>query len=861
MTSPRTNADNSKWGEHLADENARSLTLVGERRSGLSSMADELLRAAFDPLGAHAPIVIRLDAQGLPAPQDDGDAARRATSRRCVEVLILLAGYLLASESNGGDAEEPEDKLVRLLVALQRGARPPLLIIDHFECLMSRLDTATWELLRGLVEQRKLQMLLLSRFLIREVDPLTGSRLFGVVPNFVVLGPLPASERQFLARTELLQNGVVPSDEVAAYLAQLGGGWRWLTAELGRLVARHASRQPVVTRETVDQAIAADRVRVREYLRSIAEWLEPERESDAILAMEMEREAGAIFELLFAPNGLITPLDNHVKRLQRLGHVENIDGVFRFSSPLMRSLALVRWRELRAARVPVDASYSRWWEFDEALRHWIRASVPATDIDGLVVGAGYADAVSAHRVARVWWGPAAGGDPLDELTAEMLIAVLRQAGFAADWLAHQGDRLELVSSARATMLHSKWNAPWSANRRLQEEDRLRALVAELPQTHHLVVSGRRVVRWLHISDLHLGRNSKPGEDYVLRSFLKTLKEDIQRDPEQRLGPSPDLVFFTGDLAHAGKTEEYVRAVPLLDELLKILGLERRHLFLVPGNHDVHRPDTRYLKRDFQNDEEIQQALQDERWHRLYRERLNAFDRHVETYFASVPERLRRTAHGFPQPQRMEVRGVKLLIHLLDPLLCGGLDDDQGKLLLGLIARRAEFADVSLLISAWPSCITRPIGCASRISCASTTWSEPTWTCFSAATSIAASFVGRSALSAIYASCALGRSSRGSPTRIPRSSPSSMGPPVSFRYFQSSMPKTATGGCGITGTAIIQRTRTAQCSCGGDDRDETSEPSNPSSPGTIKRSRACRCATPSPTSRWSSTPASATTRGR
>jgi predicted MPP superfamily phosphohydrolase len=185
---------------------------------------------------------------------------------------------------------------------------------------------------------------------------------------------------------------------------------------------------------------------------------------------------------------------------------------------------------------------------------------------------------------------------------------------------------------------------------------------------------------------------KAGEDFVLRSFLNELRRDAGRNPDARLGPRPDLVFFTGDLANQGRSEEYARAAPLLDELLGILSLGRRQLFLVPGNHDVYRPYTKYLQRDYQNDDSIHEVIRDKRWQRLYRERLGGFDEFVRSYFAEVPERLEVTELGFPAPQVVEVAGNSLLIHLLDPLLGSAGDDDKGKLLLGLIARRAEFVD-------------------------------------------------------------------------------------------------------------------------------------------------------------------------
>ena len=53
---------------------------------------------------------------------------------------------------------------------------------------------------------------------------------------------------------------------------------------------------------------------------------------------------------------------------------------------------------------------------------------------------------------------------------------------------------------------------------------------------------------------------------------------------------PDVIFFTGDLAFSGKTEEYDLAATWLDKVLCTCGLSGRRdsIFIVPGNHDVNR---------------------------------------------------------------------------------------------------------------------------------------------------------------------------------------------------------------------------------------------------------------------------------
>ena len=72
-------------------------------------------------------------------------------------------------------------------------------------------------------------------------------------------------------------------------------------------------------------------------------------------------------------------------------------------------------------------------------------------------------------------------------------------------------------------------------------------------------------RILHISDLHVGRNT-PSEP------LAALRELIP-------GLTPEILVVTGDLAHRGRRAELERA----RELLESLGLP---FLAVPGNHDI-----------------------------------------------------------------------------------------------------------------------------------------------------------------------------------------------------------------------------------------------------------------------------------
>jgi len=101
------------------------------------------------------------------------------------------------------------------------------------------------------------------------------------------------------------------------------------------------------------------------------------------------------------------------------------------------------------------------------------------------------------------------------------------------------------------------------------------------------MSGPRPIRWLHLSDLHLGCRGADLWWQVQGELEKSV-----RTMAVRLGP-PDLLIFSGDLTFQGKREEFQGVDRLLDALLGWLREETGRpdplLVAVPGNHDLQRP--------------------------------------------------------------------------------------------------------------------------------------------------------------------------------------------------------------------------------------------------------------------------------
>jgi predicted MPP superfamily phosphohydrolase len=105
-------------------------------------------------------------------------------------------------------------------------------------------------------------------------------------------------------------------------------------------------------------------------------------------------------------------------------------------------------------------------------------------------------------------------------------------------------------------------------------------------SEEIPIHGRKsafTVTWLHLSDLHFRVSSTYDSNIVLEAMLRDVAKRIRDDHLQ-----PDFIIISGDIAFAGRPEEYALAQRFLDDLLETTGLPKKCLFLVPGNHDVDR---------------------------------------------------------------------------------------------------------------------------------------------------------------------------------------------------------------------------------------------------------------------------------
>jgi WD40 repeat protein/3',5'-cyclic AMP phosphodiesterase CpdA len=93
--------------------------------------------------------------------------------------------------------------------------------------------------------------------------------------------------------------------------------------------------------------------------------------------------------------------------------------------------------------------------------------------------------------------------------------------------------------------------------------------------------------------MQFGRNHRFGNlhlhepDARLDTLFQRLSDDLAL-LEKEVGIKPELIVISGDLAEQGKKKEFEDALEFLVRLSDRLMVSRRHVVMVPGNHDINR---------------------------------------------------------------------------------------------------------------------------------------------------------------------------------------------------------------------------------------------------------------------------------
>jgi predicted phosphodiesterase len=143
---------------------------------------------------------------------------------------------------------------------------------------------------------------------------------------------------------------------------------------------------------------------------------------------------------------------------------------------------------------------------------------------------------------------------------------------------------------------------------------------------------------------------------------------------------PDVVFATGDIAYSGQPDEYEIASVFFDQLLEAASLNRRRLYVVPGNHDVDRALGSQLTRTFYDPDEADRYFAPGARKLHLREKLGSFRDWHDKYFDGIRKTPYDSTCG--PVELIEVRGHRLGILPINTALFCQDDGDHDKLWVG-----------------------------------------------------------------------------------------------------------------------------------------------------------------------------------
>jgi predicted phosphodiesterase len=175
---------------------------------------------------------------------------------------------------------------------------------------------------------------------------------------------------------------------------------------------------------------------------------------------------------------------------------------------------------------------------------------------------------------------------------------------------------------------------------------------------------------LHISDLHVRTGDSYDRDVVFRALVRCV-----RGFREKKGRTPDLIFTTGDIGYSGRADEYAIATKFFDELLEAAGLDRRRLYVVPGNHDVDRDAGSGLRMEFDAQSDVDKYFNPNNPKHHITEKQGAFLRWHRDYFARIRTMPESTTCG--PVELVQIRGIKFgLLPINTALFCQALDYER-----------------------------------------------------------------------------------------------------------------------------------------------------------------------------------------
>ncbi|MES2937848.1 MAG: tetratricopeptide repeat protein [Pseudomonadota bacterium] len=180
--------------------------------------------------------------------------------------------------------------------------------------------------------------------------------------------------------------------------------------------------------------------------------------------------------------------------------------------------------------------------------------------------------------------------------------------------------------------------------------------------------------WLHVSDFHFGAGDTYDSDKVLQALVRSVRSYRGK------GRQCDLIFATGDIADKGRKPEYEQATHFFDALLDAAGLDRKSLFVVPGNHDVDRKQGIGLARTLGSREDSDAYFAPDVPKPHLSQKMHAFVEWHEAYFSGVRSMSGTSSCGFVE--LVERKGRRIAVMGLNTAFFSQDEHDHAKLMLG-----------------------------------------------------------------------------------------------------------------------------------------------------------------------------------
>ena len=191
------------------------------------------------------------------------------------------------------------------------------------------------------------------------------------------------------------------------------------------------------------------------------------------------------------------------------------------------------------------------------------------------------------------------------------------------------------------------------------------------------------IAFVHLSDIHFGQEK--GSELIIHDDVKNcLIEDAVRLVKTHANGCATGLIVTGDIAYAGKYEQYQCAAKWLDSFAKAINCNKTAVQIVPGNHDIDRDqisagcELMLDKIIAKGEEALDVFLEDELDREALYRRFKAYRSFAEGYNCPLD-----SVGGISSRFSLEVAPGRTLcfIGLNSALICSG-KDQKGRLLLG-----------------------------------------------------------------------------------------------------------------------------------------------------------------------------------